>query len=245
MEFSIDIHTELTGKIIVEDFSKEYGQYLEEDTEVVISYDDFKYSETASLNAIIKVNTDKITLVDVLLDKHDTDLDSVTFNVEEDGYYTVDHIILPNITWYENSPVAQRDYFDVIYVTDGEKVYKQVKGGNLQECTVKEILERNPEGASIHKCKVDVFYTAGLQNCYIWYCKQIFDKLLNTCDHALYSDLLYARDLIWMTLNIIDYLVGFKQFLEAQRILEMFQKCGGLCKDFSIIKPSADCGCRG
>jgi len=25
MEFSIDIHTELTGKIIVEDFSKEYG----------------------------------------------------------------------------------------------------------------------------------------------------------------------------------------------------------------------------
>jgi len=25
MEFSIDIHTELTGKIILEDFSKEYG----------------------------------------------------------------------------------------------------------------------------------------------------------------------------------------------------------------------------
>jgi hypothetical protein len=28
--------------------------------------------------------------------------------------------------------------------------------------------------------------------------------------------------MIWMTLNIIDYLVGFKQYLEAQRILEMF-----------------------
>ena len=60
MEFSIDIHTALTGKIIVEDFSKEYGQYLDEDAEVVYSYDEFKYSETASLNAIIKVNTDKI-----------------------------------------------------------------------------------------------------------------------------------------------------------------------------------------
>jgi hypothetical protein len=46
-----------------------------------------------------------------------------------------------------------------------------------------------------------------------------------------------------MTLNIIDYLVGFKQYLEAQRILEMFQKCGGYCKDFSITKPNINCGC--
>jgi len=46
-----------------------------------------------------------------------------------------------------------------------------------------------------------------------------------------------------MTLNIIDYLVGFKQFLEAQRILESFQHCGGYCKDFSITKPDINCGC--
>jgi hypothetical protein len=87
--------------------------------------------------------------VDVLLDKHDEDIDSVTFNVEEDGYYTVDHIILPNMIWYENASDEYRDYYDVIYVTDGEKVYKQVKGETLQECTVKEILERNIEGTTI------------------------------------------------------------------------------------------------
>ena len=139
MEFSIDIHTALTGEIIVEDFSKEYNQYLDEDAEVVHSYDEFKYSETASLNAIIKVNTDKIKLVDVLLDKHEEDIDSVTFTVEEDGYYTVDHIILPNMTWYENASSEYFNYYDVVYVTDGEKVYKQVKGGSLAECTVKEI----------------------------------------------------------------------------------------------------------
>jgi len=189
------------------------------------------------LNAIIKVNTDKIKLVDVLLDKHDEDIDSVTFTVEEDGYYTVDHIILPNMTWYENAPQDYFDYYDVIYVTDGEKVYKQVKGGSLEECTVKEILERNIEGTTIQKCRVDIFYTAGLQNCYIWYCKQIFDGLLNTCERNKYNDYIFARDMIWMTLNIIDYLVGFKQYLEAQRILEMFQKCGGYCKDFSKTKP--------
>jgi len=119
------------------------------------------------------------------------------------------------MTWYENSSEEYRDYYDVLYVTDGEKVYKQVKGGILEECTVREILERNPEGASIQKCRVDIFYTAGLQNCYIWYCKQIFEKLLDACNKGQYNDFLYARDMIWMTLNIIDYLVGFKQYLEA------------------------------
>lgn len=243
MEFSIDIHTTLNGEIILEDFSKEYGEYLDEETDVVTSYGYFKYSQTASINAIIKVETNKITLIDVLLDKHEEDLDSVTFNVSADGYYTVDHVILPNMDWYENSTNDYREYYDTIYVTDGEKVYKQEKNGTLTECTVREILERNPEGTTIQKCKVDIFFTAGLQNCYIWYCKQIFDSLLNTCDHSKYNDLIYARDMIWMTLNIIDYLVGFKQFLEAQRILEMFQRCGGYCKDFSITKPQIGCGC--
>jgi len=215
---------------------------LDEEVEVVTSYDSFKYSQTASLNAIIKVETNKITLIDVLLDDHSEDLDSVTFNVNADGYYTVDHVILPNMDWYENSSDNYRRYYDTIYVTDGEKVYKEIEG-TLTECTVKEILDRNIEGTTIQKCRVDVFYTAGLQNCYIWYCKQIFEALLNACNNGKYDDLIYARDMIWMTLNIIDYLVGFKQYLEAQRLLENFQRCGGYCKDFSIIKPDASCGC--
>jgi len=30
----------------------------------------------------------------------------------------------------------------------------------------------------------------------------------------------FPRDFLWMTLNIIDYLVRYGQYLEAQRILE-------------------------
>ena len=243
MEFSIDIHTSINREVIVEDFSKEYDQYLDEDVEVVTSYGEFKYSQTASLNAIIKVETQKITLIDVLLDDHSEDLDSVTFHVDSDGYYTVDHVILPNMDWYENANDEYREYYDTIYVTDGEKVYKELNG-TLQECTVKEILERNIEGTTIKKCRVDIFYTANLQQCYIWYCKQIFDALLNACEKGKYNDLIYARDFIWMTLNIIDYLVGFKQYLEAQRILENFERCGGYCKNYSITKPDSNCGCR-
>ena len=31
MEFSIDVHTGLNGKIIIEDYSREYYQYFSED----------------------------------------------------------------------------------------------------------------------------------------------------------------------------------------------------------------------
>ena len=69
-------------------------------------------------------------------------------------------------------------------------------------------------------CKIDVFFNGNLQQCFINYCKKLYDSLLNTCKPSNYDSDIYARDFIWMTLNIIDYLVGFKQFLEAERIIE-------------------------
>lgn len=71
-------------------------------------------------------------------------------------------------------------------------------------------MERNVEGTTIKKCRIDVFFTGHLQECYINYCKKIFNNLLNKCDSNGSSNDMYARDFIWMTLNIIDYLIGFK-----------------------------------
>lgn len=245
MEFSIDIHTRLNGEIVIEDFSKEYGQYLKEDVEVITSYDSYKYSESATLNCIVKVSQNSVTLIDVLLNEHSEDeLDSCVFNVREDGYYIVDHIILPNLKWLENSSEEYKQYYETIYVTDGERIYKEVDG-ILKECTVKEIMERNIEGTTIKKCKVDVFFTGHLQECYINYCKQIFGNLLSKCQSSNDDQNVYARDFIWMTLNIIDYLIGFKQFMEAERLLAMFRNCGGFCNDRELhgLKPGHYCGC--
>jgi hypothetical protein len=81
MEFSIDIHTNLNGEIIIEDFSREYNQYIDEDLEVVTSYDSYKYSECETLNCITKVSMNSITLIDVLLNEHNEELDSCSFHV--------------------------------------------------------------------------------------------------------------------------------------------------------------------
>jgi hypothetical protein len=46
-----------------------------------------------------------------------------------------------------------------------------------------------------------------MQQCYINYCKKLFNASLNKCRTSAYNEDLYARDFIWMTLNIIDYLI--------------------------------------
>lgn len=238
MEFSIDVHTTLDGEITIEDFSKEYGQYIKEDVEVITSYDSYKYSESSTLNAIMKINTCEIKLIDVLLSEHDECLDSNTFNVSEDGLYAVEHIVIPTTKWLENSSEEYLKYYETIYVTDNEKVYK-VKEGILEECTIKEILERNIEGTTIKKCKVNVFFTGNLQQCYINNCKNLFNSMLGECSNDVDT---FERDFVWMTLNIIDYLIGFNQFMEAQRLLEIFTKCGGFCNKLPKHN-KLSCGC--
>lgn len=238
MEFSIEVHNSPNGEITINDFSKEYGQYIDEDLEVITSFDSYKYSECVTLNTITKIGTCDITLIDVLLNEHIEELDSCVFKVKKDGYYVVDHFVLPNMKWLENSSDEYKQYYETIYVTDGQKIYKQING-ELEECTIKEIMERNIEGTTIKKCKIEIFFTGNLQQCYINHCKKIFTDSLGKCES--YGDT-YARDFIWMTLNIIDYLIGFKQFMEAQRILETFDKCGGFCNTHKI-KNTVSCGC--
>lgn len=241
MEFSIDIKTTIDGEITVLDLAKDYRQYMEEDVIEGTSHDIYKYSESATLNTIIKISTKDATLLDVLLDDHSSEIDSCTFKVKDDGYYVVDHIVLPTLKWLDNTTEDFLEYYDTVYVTDGEKVYKAI-GKSLEECTVREILERNSENTTIMKCKIDIVYTGNLQNCYFNYCQQLFDTVLDKCKTGD-ENLTFARDFIWMTLNIIDYLVCCKQYLEAQRIIETFMTCNGLCNSINTNKNKFSCGC--
>jgi signal peptidase I len=100
MEFEVDIHATTEGDIIVNDLSKDYGQYLDEEV-VEKVYDKYKYSECNTLNAILRIKPNTISVIDVLLDNHSSDIDSSSFKVIEDGYYVVDHIIIPTVEWLE------------------------------------------------------------------------------------------------------------------------------------------------
>jgi hypothetical protein len=264
MEFDIDIHTGLNGKITIEDYSQEYDQYFPED-QIIQEYGRYKYSESKTLNVIMKINSGKITLVDVLLHDHDQlvedptapgkflyDVEKTDFTVKKDGYYNVNHIVLPTRKWYTDTYLTQSDDyragFETIYIIDVDnKLYKHTENGWV-ECTIKEIVERNHEGTTIEKCIIDVFYTGFLQMCYINYCRKLFQKLTKGCNYACApedtKELTYARDFLWMVLNTIDYQISFKQYMEAQRVLEMTNYCGGFCQNQELnAGPSTGCGC--
>lgn len=241
MEFTIDINANIKGKITITDQSKLYNQYLDEDLDTAISPELFKFSETATLNVLTKINISNIVLKEVLLDDHKDITDSSSFKVEEDGYYLIDHVVLPNMNWFESATNDKLNYFNTIYLTDGEKLYKIVDD-SLEECSVREIIERNAEGTTLCKTKVDLIYTGNLQECYISKCQSIFDTHLNKCK-GVSDNLTFERDFLWMTLNIIDYLVCRKQFMEAQRIIENFNSCNGFCKQNINNYNQCCCGC--
>lgn len=264
MEFSIDIHTGLNGKVTIEDYSNEYDQYFPED-QMIQEYGRYKYSECKTLNVIMKVNSNRIALKDVVIHEHNQlvedpmnpgvflyDLEVTDFTLSQDGYYNVNHIVLPTVDWYNNTYLLQdeeyRKAFVGIYIIDEDnKLYKLTESG-FAECTIREIVERNHEGTTIQKCVIDVFYTGFLQMCYINYCRKLFQKLTKGCNYACapedVKELTYARDFLWMVLNVIDYQISFKQYVEAQRILELTNHCGSFCQNQELnAGPNLGCGC--
>ena len=264
MEFSIDIHTGLNGKVTIEDYSNEYDQYFPED-QMIQEYGRYKYSECKTLNVIMKVNSNKIALKDVVIHEHNQlvedpmnpgvflyDLEVTDFTLSQDGYYNVNHIVLPTVDWYNNTYLLQdeeyRKAFVGIYIIDeDDKLYKLTESGFI-ECTIREIVERNHEGTTIQKCVIDVFYTGFLQMCYINYCRKLFQKLTKGCNYACapedVKELTYVRDFLWMVLNVIDYQISFKQYVEAQRILELTNHCGSFCQNQELnAGPNLGCGC--
>ena len=264
MEFYIDIQTGQNGYVIIEDYSREEDQYYPE-TQEIQEYGRYKYSESKTINIVMKVNSNKITLVDVLLHNHDQlvddptnpdiqvyDLEKTELTVKKDGYYNINHVILPTKKWYQETYLKQgEDYqiaFKTVYIIDEDNKLYKLEEGKFVECTIKEIVERNHDGTTIEKCIIEVFYTGFLQMCYINYCRKLFDKLTKHCTPQCVSedtkDLSYIRDFLWMTLNIIDYQISFKQYMEAQRVLEMTNYCGGFCQNQELHDgPRIGCGC--
>ena len=129
MEFEIDVQHGIQGHVEVTDYSKEYGQYYPEEATGISATDKYKYSQSNTLNVIMRVNIDKVTLVDVLLDDHTNDKDQAIFDVDRDGYFTVQHFVLPTASWLAEqiaSPNSLLPNYSTVYYIDNSKVYKRV-----------------------------------------------------------------------------------------------------------------------
>ena len=254
MEFKINVYNSPQGDITILDLSKEYNQYLDENDEALSTYKDslfFKYSSSVTVNVLMQIGTKEITFIDAIIHEHKKvddvfEDDQCTYTLKKDGYYVIDHFIFPTIDWYNwyktQASEEYKNWINRIYIID-EGVIKKEVDGELVETTLREVLEMNIENASIARETINTIFTGNLQQCYINYCKRLFDSLLNKCLSSEYSNDIYARDFIWMTLNIIDYLVQFEQYMEAERIIEEFSSCGGFCNSSQFTPKHHGCGC--
>ena len=195
----------------------------------------FKYSQTYTINAVVKFTTDKNgELVDISINDHCSKLDEFHYTFKDDGYYEIYHIILPSKDWYDtNTSSLDLD----IYVTDGTDIYKKDKD-TLSVIAPEELLVAKCEGTTLSLTSLAQFSICNLYACYIDACKKLFEGTLSSCSKE--SADTFKRDIVWMAINVIKYYVELGQLMEAQRLLEELTKCGGICND---IKSSSKQGC--
>lgn len=238
MELNINITTSNKCKIVVQDVST----YLAEDFSGIVK-GKFKYSDTISIDVLQHNQTLK-----TIYTKHDT-LKSIDIPIEFDGWFSLVHLVIPNIEWFnkelEKTEGSALGLYDIVYFSDGTDIYKYINGETSQ-VTIDEILEINTVNTTISRISRDFVSICFLIKCYINLCQQIFnDRGISKCwnKNKINSELIYKRDLVWMAINVVKYLTQRGQLAEADRLIKTIQGCNGLCVSTNLTNNTNGCGC--
>lgn len=206
---------------------------------------------------VIDVLTYNKTTGDKYLDPiiSDNNEDTIYLNIPEDGYITLTHIVLPTRKWVEENIVSKgtmkEDYY--IYCIDGNTIYRYNHEGKFDKKEFKDIfLQENITKTTLFRVDKAYVSICFLKQCYINLCQQIFNGLCglnNSKNKGCFSsnidkDLQTRRDIVWMGINVIKYMVKFGMLEEAERIIELLEGCNGICsQNSSITNKSSGCGC--
>lgn len=91
----------------------------------------------------------------------------------------------------------------------------------------------------------DIFSIGLLEECFGYKIKEIiYNGIYCNCGEVD-SIKMRDRDMIWMTIELIKYLVKHCRYFEAQRILEKIDTCNSFCNNYNNIdsKLVPNCGC--
>ena len=140
-----------------------------------------------------------------------------------DGLYTILKLTIP------------KDETATYYYKD-ENFYKGEEIVDLQE-----LIDVNPTVSGIQQEYIYYFSTCNLKKCFISVIQSIFKATSSICKApSVDYSITYRRDLLWMALNVIEYMADLKQFDEAKRLLFEITECNGLCPQDKL----KSCGCN-
>lgn len=222
--------------------------YLPEDSTATVK-GRFKYSDTVSIDLLQHNKSTGTNLQNPIYHVRTTDNEIVTLSVEFDGWFTVMHIVLPSKDWFDTEFAKEEGsaigLYNTVYYTDGEYIYKYFDG-QTTVVMVDEIVERNTDDTTISRVCENYVSICFLRQCYISLSQQILNtRGFSACasKNTVDKDLTNRKDYVWMALNVIEYLVGFDQLAEAERLIEQIGGCNGLCKTEFKRMPTSRCGC--
>ena len=250
MQLNIKVCTDDSCKVIVRDDTEIGGSgYLPESSSVTV-LNRFKYSETMSIDVLQYNKMENPEIQVPIYSTHTTQSQGVVLPVNFDGWFSVYHIVLPTEEWFLKEKAKEDGsslpLYQVVYFSDGTNIFKYING-EIYSATLQEVIERNTEGTTISKIDKNYISICFLKKCYISLCQQIFNSRgFSKCwnKNSLDDDLIYRRDLVWMTINVIKYMTQFNQLAEAQRIIERVGGCNGLCKSEFRQIANHGCGCN-
>nr|DAU23709.1 MAG TPA: hypothetical protein [Caudoviricetes sp.] len=250
MELKINICTQENCRLTIQDITGTEGKgYLPESSSAIVK-NRWKYSETMAIDVLVLNHSKGPKYQLPILNLHDPDNTNIDLPVGFDGWFDICHIVIPTKEWffknYEGeTPSTELQLYETVYYSDGVNLFKYFNGV-ISNANIEEIVERNTEGTTISRISKTYVSICFLKKCYISLCQQIFNSRgFNECftKGTIDSQLIFKRDLAWMSINVIKYMVQSNQLAEAERIIEQIGGCNGICKTEFNKWTDHDCGC--
>lgn len=181
-----------------------------------------------------------------------------------DGWFTVDHLILPTLDYMENFVIPldsseespEDTFYDgsyLVYDIDSETYLQMdiVNGRYIKTEIDIHYIKEHLTNINLIGIEEQLFLIGYLEKCYEDMIKYIlYNNLFERCIYKDTDlDTLYRnRDIVWMALELIRRLINQCKFFEAQRLLERISTCNTFCtkslNKLNLKLKTGGCNCK-
>lgn len=156
-------------------------------------------------------------------------------SMDEDGVFTIKHIILPTIESIDCADIQELEKYDNIYVMYNHQLWKYIcRKDSFIKADINELVQVNPRS----KINAIIESQTFISDYYLNNCLDNFLQKQINCQRAD-KNLLYQRSNLVMFLQMLNYYKRCNNFDQAQALIDQANKCFNFC-----VKQKSPCGCR-
>lgn len=197
----------------------------------------FSYENTVSINYLQKITSDRIDIKQMYMSEHEGEEETV-FKISEDGYYRINHLIIPTKKWLEETDLENIIKFEKVYFyMEGEVYEYNFKTKQAVKINPVILLGMCDLNTTIFSSEEDFVLIFNLKKCLTDLINNKFSKY--NCKEEKDSLLNIQIEYLQMIYNVLDYYISCGNFVEAQNILEEYSTCYNICKEIK----SSKCNC--